>query len=533
MGADRWLGVLLLVLLVVPCRGEIPFAAVAPALADAAASGDAGALRYVSLANIPAGERILVKRRVDFVLNGFDLENLTPILTAPLARGLVLRVDLAALAIDPRDWDAVVESGSGQVPIPEPYASVLLRKEIIDVYEHGHWTYPGGKKTWSRTRISRERTGRFRTELAVGPWMTPDGGKAMALLGKLTGAKAPIIRADWLLATFTLAPGYTRLLGINPRGKLAAFDRRVGVDEVLARRSRTLWVADTRRVTLHVRIGDRFALATSPDGGAYHRTWDSDKGIDRADYLNTFADAFLVRAKGRSLFRDKLDHTATEVVASTPKGAHAYALTDAKDNLLDVAVASVASDRRTGRSRLLADAQVWSAWSCIVCHDRYGGGGFWTVPDKVRALASGRIALGVQETLARTVGRSKARLISRDISNALSRDPNLFLKGDMARYAAFVAATTGDTVEDNAADLEERTVDYWGGVTPASAAREVGIPEADMIAILKRARGLDANLVGLLQTPAIPIPRLVYERAAYAQLATLLTTTGAYSRRRK
>lgn len=468
-----------------------PYDAWVAALADASRAysrgEDVSYYRYVSMHHAPRGAWPDRRRTMDYVANSLGARSQLLFRGVPVRPGYVLRYDLKKLGVSPHDWDAVVAAGSGAVPLPEPNFYVLTR---------GH----RGK------------------ELAVSPLVGgPDGGASGRALQRLLASRTPLVLDDWAAAYFLLAPGYYRLLGVaDVKGDLAQLDRIAGVDEALAARTRVQAVADSKVVTLHNRLLDRFSVPNTVRGGYKYQSFDTDTGIDDEDYVNSFARAFLVRRNGRRL-ESELSYKATEVIYSLPNGLHAAALTDAKLKLLNVAVASIAADRRSRYK----DVQVWAYRNCLVCHDKQGG--LWELDDRVRALSTGRLVLRVEEVLSGSLGKGKAGQIALDIQNAYGLDFNEVIQGDVAKYSVSVLSLTGRTPRENALVYEAMTARYFDApVTAAEAAALAGWRQDDLLAVLRRANRLDWTLNAFLQEPPVAVPRIAWERQGMAQLSALL-----------
>jgi hypothetical protein len=494
-----------------------PYAAVRAALADAQAQKAAGAnthcLRYGWVQDGLAAEADAYRLTGEYVVNSLDLHNLRPVPGVPLAGGRLVRYDLKALRIDPECWDRFVQAGSGPVPVGDPYFSVLVDK-VETYYEREYWGggYEAGAyyaAGWYR----REKTRKTRS-LQPGPWVTtPDGGRAVLALVELTGSKTPCVRLDWMNTYALWAPGYYTLLGVDPAGSVDQIDKLLGVNQPDALRTRIQWLTDSKRVTIHQRVVDRWTVANTPEGGYLYVSNDTDKGIDDEDYLVTFAQSFLLKRRGRR-FDSGLKFQATEEIFSTPKKLHAYAVTDAKGKLLNAAVSTIANDTTSLYAKRLSDTNVYVGRNCVVCHDRAGG--LQLMADRVRKLSRNRLALAVKQ-------RGGSADVAADIANAYASDPDAIVKLDMAKYAAGVRGVNGRTVEENARIYEQQTARYLAdGVTLDVAAGEAGVTPARLRAILSAASGLDPRLAGLLQEPPETIDRLQYERASYAQMMTLV-----------
>jgi hypothetical protein len=97
-------------------------------------------VRYLSLHNLNKAERIKVKQTIDFTLN--SLSRKRRIMRAAglpnnVIDPLVIRVNLIDYSISPKAWDELIEKGSGDVPLPEPYfhKPIMVATEVDEFEE--------------------------------------------------------------------------------------------------------------------------------------------------------------------------------------------------------------------------------------------------------------------------------------------------------------------------------------------------------------------------------------------------------------
>ncbi len=455
--------------------------------------------RYLVFENSLQAAKVKRKKTVDFCLNSLNTYSPLPYLSTPVldARGdwVGLRVDLSKYGISPFAWYRLLTNGSGSVPLPEPYFNVLVQKSRQVPWQGGTWR---GDGKWYAAN-SFKYNERWQ-ELVAAPWVTTDGGLAYARLAALTQSSVPIARADWF-ATYSLwAPAYYDLLGLDAKkGVEKDVQKLARADLKLSELTLLTAVTDSKFVTLHNRIIERYLSNNHILGGWYWRSRDTDTGIDREDYGNP-----------NNLLKPVFK--AQEIIFSLPCGLNAYALTDGKTKLINVAAAAIAKHKDTR----LSDIQVFAGRNCVICHDTVDG--FWKLPDRYRKLAQGQV--GLFANLFHGHDDEVQKLL-----NSFAHDPDFLTGRDSQVYSAAVKAVTGGwTVKQNGRSFEDLSVGYLDTLLDRQQiALEAGYTWPVLEARLKTAAGLDHTLVGLTQNPPLGISRLNFERVAFAQLMTLMS----------
>lgn len=475
-----------------------PYDAVRFALADATAiaatdPAKVKTARYLSLHNFTRAERLNLWRALSFLLNSLSREKL---ITRPaiLGDGVVVRFFLNDYRIDRKQYDRLVERGSGPVDrqFPEPYFSanaVKVTDELIDEYKdvkYGQWNYYTGKYENVHTR--REKTGkkvpsgkqRKETVRSITRDLkAADGGAAIRALIDLTHTDNPIIRADWFLAFASWAPAYYDLLGLE--NTIPKIQAQFGLDVKLIEKLRSD-LKDTQLfsgVALNNRTLNRYPLATIPIGGYFWQTHDALKSVGDRDYL-------------ANLVNEKFD--ATEDIWTLFNGLQGYALGDGKGTRLDVAVAGVAPDRETA----LHDKQISPGRSCIACHAR----GLRPIEAEVRQLSRGQIGALVTDQ----------KIAERVFDLYFSYDLDPIIKHDQAVFEAAVRQTNDLAPLDNGRLFERIIARYLDApLTAREIAAEAGVSEPVLLAKLGRAINVPGQLTGLLQVPPRPLRRDQFE----------------------
>lgn len=473
-----------------PDQRLTPFQPVRMAAQD---SGTAPATywRYLVIPNMPVERRIKMKQTVDFVVNSVSRARRVYKTTAlPNDKApVVLRVDLNAYEIDPTAWDELAEQGSGAVPLPEPYHYVPVEKEVEKIWPGGDYNgkpYPAGQKYKVKKKT-----------IEPGPWIQrPDSNDSVKTLMKNTGyPMAPILRADWFVANASVAPAYYKLLGLKT--KESEFEDLLAVDKVRAKKGLISAVADTKLVALHNRILNRFTTVSGLTGGYYWFSFDTDTGIDKEDYLNNL-ETF-----------DTPAFKAKELIGTLPNTLQAYAVSNAKGELLNLADAKIAHHREALPTKLL-DKQIWSGLrNCAFCH--YG---IQPIQCKVRGIAQNEIGLAQLFT-----GKIKDLKIQRRVGDAFGVPLEIVVDHDNAIHAAAILTVNGLKPQQNSAQLENFLYEYLDEpVTLETAAREAGLTAEQLETLIKASAGIDHTLVGVAQRPEVPATRVNWERRGFIQL---------------
>ena len=477
-------------------------------------------IRYIALNNIPKALRPKYKKTVDFVLNSLS-RNRIVVRTAWADQGQTLiRANLFDYGIDLKDWDFLVEKGSGNVPLPDGYFHDRQFKYVDTTEEREQPVLgPDGKQIWD-AKLNRHKTEKVKvkvkTETSIlstsAPWIAIEPnvgnrGNGIATLITACNTKNPLIRADWFIVYAGWAPAYYKLIGLDPdKGTEADIERLANADNVKAARSLIAAVTDTRLVTLHNRVLHRLPTLQGYTGGYIWRSNDTNRGIDEEDYLlnlHTF---------------DKPKITAREIIFTTPNGLQAYAVVNDKGKLLNKADADIAVFGDDMPTRL-RDKQVYTGLrSCAICHS-----GILPVDCRVRRLASGNIGLLVtnqfKDPRYKDLQPSKRADLSLRIREAFQIDVNRIVQHDDALYAASVEATNGLKAKENAAFFEEVVYTYLDvPITLEVAAREAGVQPRVLRQALTEGINMHYSLTGLLQNPPIPVSRLTWERNGYSAL---------------
>jgi hypothetical protein len=483
-------------------------------------------VRYLSLHNQPKAKRIKYKQTLDFTTNSLSRKRIIVRLAAlpgNVEDPIVIRVNLKDYGISPKAWDSLVENGSGQSPIPEPYFHQFIAKSDEDEYEDEYetettyetkWvTNSFGQQVQERVPVEKKvKTGRKIKKksydgkpskiYAAASWLAyQDGGRLISSLIGLTQTRNPIVRADWFTVYAWWAPQYYVLLGLDPKGTTDQFDQLVLADE-RARQSQVASITNTKIVALHNRILIRLPTINGYVGGYYWATNDTDKGIDDEDYLNNIA----------TFEHPKI--AAQELIGTLLNTLQAYALADAKKNLLNVAAAGIAIHSDVEPTKL-TDKQVYAGRNCVFCHKE----GIYPIKCQFRDISQRKIALFITQRYAKKIDRKTAE----KIQDAFMPSQDGVVTHDQAVYTTAIKACNNLAPGVNAAQLETLTWDYYdGAITMERLAWDVGWPVDKLDAALRLGVGLDHTLTGLLQDPPVRPDILTYERQGFQALELFL-----------
>lgn len=435
--------------------------------------------RYLSLAFLPVGSRARYTQILDFVLNSLSRRQ-SMVYCTPVAgsNGCVVRVMLSEYKQGADGWDTLARRGSGPVRVstkedqPEPYYTInlgTLTRQVHRKNEQGQLLYEGGDK--SKPVYDQVAGG-----LAAGTWFDINGYRA---LQSLTGTDYPILRADWFIASASINPGYSELLGVKTLSDFNKLVRFRPEDQDLSGRA---VVADSQLVSLHQR-GIEF---TPKVNGTYWQTYDFLKGSGVNDLL-------------KDPLKRKRD--AGEVFAELPNGLQAFALVDGQDKIIDVADGNIVSDQVTPWKNKL----VWNGlYGCTNCHRN----GAQDILDEVRPLTSPPRGL-----------ISKNQKGFQDFVDLYSKNLEAELLTTRTRYSAAVAsASRGLKPEENTAAFGQAFVDYQQKpLDMKQAAAEVGCTPDQLKAIMGRILEPDPAVTTLLA--GRPLRRDLWE-VAYPLVAT-------------
>lgn len=195
---------------------------------------------------------------------------------------------------------------------------------------------------------------------------TQDVIPAYKELHSLIGESAPIVRADWLIATASSPPLYNALLlrGVQPAlqmaipGGLALLEAALNLAPTVAR-------AGVKKSSVSTNNGPRVVeVRTIPTGGTYWRSYDFSSTKPPP---NIAATPF------------SFQEDAGEIIFSLPNGMLGYALASADGKLLERAPRDIAIDRAMKSS---GSDEIVNGLSCFSCH---GEKGFIKATDSVRA----------------------------------------------------------------------------------------------------------------------------------------------------
>jgi hypothetical protein len=494
-------------------------------------------VRYLASYNHPPYARPGIWKDGSFAINSLSRNRmlaLPPVI--PNTEGSLFRIDLTDYGIDPKEWDRLVELGSGRSPYPEPYFHQYTLREVheekappfkwIQVQKEEppgtKWINQDGSPLMVWKKVPAPATahpitpGQRTYEPAewIG-WGTDRNRDIQDLIG-ITGTEHPVVRADWFCTYALWAPRYYDLLGLGGKANIDDFRKflraRVGSDAdrkvagIVVTPPRQAKVALNNRLVLFV-PSTNYVL-----GSYYWETRDSRRSTNKRQYLNIVLDVIKIeRGLRQSAATDKQFFDATEDIGLLANGLQAYFLTDGVGNRLDKADSDIATDKTS----TYQDTQVWSARNCISCHLE----GIRPVREAIRDFAHDQIGLLVVND---DVHRTNEKLV-RDF---FGYDIQAIIKANQAIYASGVlAATRGRTAAENATAFMDLTATYLDqGVGLRQIAWDVGIPEEKLAGYLRRGIGLDPTLTGLIKDPPEDIRRDQYENNSFPQLMQFLKT---------
>lgn len=444
--------------------------------------------RYLTLYNFPYEMRQDVYDVVTFLLNSLSRND---IIVRPAWGGpdkTLIRVNLHDYKIDPKVWD--------KIGVKDPYFHTdLIEYEITTVTDwetyqgsDGKWYYKSYVDSHGRTQYYPKQV-QQKTPRKVRA--VTSGGSPLPLqtLVKWTQSKAPILRADWFLVNFSVAPNYYDLLGLK---KLEDFDDLIAFDKRAKRKEARATVVRSGSDGLCPNVArNNRILAYVPTFQGYR--WET------YDYLTSVGEQNVIN----NFLNQKRD--AGEYIGSLPNGLQAYFLVDGKNNRVDE------GDIKLVRDSMAHDGRVINGRSCIWCHavginpfrsnfqlsvgpraDQSNLGIYDKDPVK---------ALEIRDYIVRTFGAPDFKALVEDNNKHYARAVNAAIGREPAVAASlFKQLYDGYDVEE----LDMPRIVY-----------EVGLPEAEIKALIGlRPNGVNNGvLTQQLLQPPVSIRREHWEEA--------------------
>ncbi len=447
--------------------------------------------RYLWVGNDPAPQELW--ELVSFVSNSLNFKRRGMSLPARVdPAGRLLRLDLAALYIDPEAWDFLGEHGSGEAPFPEPYFHIEQEREIVTTtfrqvtkYKTVHRTNAAGVKLYYGGDLTKPVLDQVAYTEDVPETQTKKTKKVFLHTGAVskftilalvaeTGTDFPVFRADWFVVYAMSPPAYHKFMG-DPKN-FDDFLKVAGVNKkIFQRESTTL-----RGAVVRSEVAKRNrALERSPSEHNYGRGF--------------FAQSFDFKTSLRKddVFKNLLQRRrdAGELIFTIPNGLQGYGLValNVKTNVeerIDFADPRVAVDRRTS----LKDPLVWNGWKCVTCH----ANGLIPLDDEVRTVSRDTVKLLL---------RDKKHLVEGVADRYFGAEINELVVSDQAFYNAAVKAATGKTAAAIALAFQDRLRRYYDvplGIEDVCL--ETGYPLAVVRGVLEvKSKDIDATYTRLLR----------------------------------
>lgn len=446
-------------------------------------------LRYISRGNTKTADRIAMGKAVSFVVNSLSR---SVVITQPKDISDTLqRIDLRDYKIPVTAWEKLGQLGSGRTPQPEPYYHRELETVIEETEEYGRWEYPGGVKTWVKTRDVPTGKKISKKVQAHGGWLR----KADVIyLTSVTESQFPVLRADWFITNATQEPRYHELLDVGDKesdfAKLGAADEKAAEEEGAQARGAVLF----SEVAPNNRILERTPTIRLYGRGWYWKSFDFASSTKLEDVLADINGAMTDKAG------------AHEIITSLKNGLQAYSVTDDKGKRLDRAGIEFARDLKNGFRSPEVEIR-----NCMVCHSK----GMISVDDEVRALAKGPLAAA-----ASVLGKKDERKAEKFLEKYAAAPLDDLLKTDSANFELAVKSTNGLSGAANGQGLLKMLLQYEGPMTLADIARDVGCTEADAKVVIPLITNPDHTLSAAWV--GRKVRRDQVEGGGYSQLAEAL-----------
>jgi mono/diheme cytochrome c family protein len=312
---------------------------------------------------------------------------------------------------------------------------------------------------------------------AVYPYRTDGTGSDGQAVVAATGSEAPVVRADWFVATASRPPLYHDLVQVPATDR--ELERLLRVDVVADLGDETALRAgfNGSGVSRNNRLIERHDAAY----GAYWRSYDFSDNTERQNLF----DHPLGPVPGQNSFV----HAGGELIFHLPNGLQGYLLVDGTGRRIDRGPADIVSDPRR------PDRAVETGLSCMTCHTR----GLIPKADQVRA----HVMKNPQAFSAADVAAIKALYPPAAALRAL-------LDEDSERFVKALTKTgvRPDDPEPTAAVTER----YEAALDLAAAAAEAGLTPDELARRLRGAPEL-ARALGALLTRGGTVQRSTFQAA--------------------
>lgn len=486
-------------------------------------------IRYLTLYNIPAQDRIKYIQTLNFLVNSLSRARLIKHLyVVPGTENSLLRIDMTdyqfydeekdkSIGWAPSVWDKL-----GEQDVYFSSVKIKIDQDVVIEKVKKTRTVPTGKKVYVANGaggyyekdetiteyyyedvakpIANTRETRIRD---VAPWVN---AQAYTDLQAATKSQYPIVRGDFFNSFASLPPFYHDFLGFGNK-----------VDDFLA--AVVLSKDDIKKSQLEIKgvvvrsgagmegrvipvsSNNRFISRAQGPYGYVWRTRDVKKVDDVTDYLRTLKD-------------NKFD--ASEWIAVGRNGLQWYFLSNAADERQDEAPIDIVHDDSN------VDRRVRNGRSCMTCHTR-GINEFKPMPQTMVASAIDVVSPDY---------RAAKKLREQFIGNL-----HEFYEDDNKIYSRSVLAATTVYIGGDKFNIDtERNANQFGSIyndyteEPIDLQRasfECGVPSKDLMMIFAGARN-DPYLLGLSRNdPLFSVPRVHWERSYQQAMLLVLQARGA------
>lgn len=299
-------------------------------------------IRYFSFAHLPLPEvdcsregalrnpmhyfHAGLNKFINSVSRASPLQRVAPV---PGTDGALVRIDIRDFGWTVNDWRAMTEGLHTQGAVEAGYTPQVWA-DLVPTYRNA---------------------------------VAPQSDAMLEVLSNFTGARVPVMQADWFARHASESPLYDVLLRLP--ANIEDLERRMGIDvhqEIRAMRLiRAGFLADSSGVSDHNRMLERFDL---PRGGYYWRSYDF-AGSEGMQSLVLHPDGpaeMGTTVSGTSAF----EHDGGEMIFSLPNGMQGYYLSEANGRRLAEGPTSIVSFRERPIGRGI---EIVNARSCFSCHE--------------------------------------------------------------------------------------------------------------------------------------------------------------------
>ena len=331
------------------------------------------------------------------------------------------------------------------------------------------------------------------------PYALKVSSRSATNIYRLTQTRIPYLRADWFIAMASRPPLYHRLLNIPVNAK--ALESQLGVDifENFNQGKLARAAFQESGVSQQNRMVERHD--TTGGGRYYWKSYDIKPATgEKGDFTRRPLGPLFERAAGRQLAA--FEHDGGEIIYSLPNGLQAYMLVAGNDQRIDQGPPDVVYDPNSHSGSFL----ITNGISCMGCHKH---GMFAWEKDEIRPLFEDRRGQRVADKVLQLFPPNE------QMQQLVQQDRDHFLTALTAAIGPFVRVgdNQGRSIRDYEEPITKVSNRYLLDVTMATAARELGLADAQQLAPLLQLSTVRRLGLGNWNNPDGVVAREAWEKA--------------------